>query len=295
MRVAITGSSGLIGTALRAALAARGDQVVRVLRSHAGPNDVLWDIDAGTIDATALEGIDAVVHLAGEGIGEKKWSPEQKKVLVESRTKGTSLIATTIAGLTDRPAVFLSGSAMGFYGNRGTEELSEASAVGSGFLPDLVAAWEDAAQPAINAGIRTAFLRTALVLSADGGALAEQLPFFRLGIGGKAGDGTQCLSWISIDDHVRAMLHIIDSDLSGPVNLSAPNPVTNAEFAKSLGQALRRPTILPTPRLAIYARLGKEAGDALVYESANVVPTALLDSGFKFEHPVIDSAFAALL
>lgn len=296
MRVAITGSSGLIGTELRRVLSERGDDVIRVVRSNPGPNDALWDIEAGQIDADKLNGLDAIVHLAGAGIGDAKWTPKYKEVLLESRTLSTTLLAETLAALPEKPSVFLSGSAMGFYGNRGSAELTEDSERGSGFLADLVVDWEQAAQPAIDAGIRTALLRTGVVLTTKGGALKEQLPFFKMGVGGKIGDGSQYVSWISMADHVRAMLHIIDDDrLSGPINLTAPNPSTNAEFTKALGSALGRPTFLPTPKFAVEARLGKAAAEELVYFSARILPSALLESGFEFEHRTIDEAFGALL
>ncbi len=295
MKVAITGSSGLIGSALITALAARGDEVVRVVRSNAGPTDCAWDIYAGTIDADALAGVDAVVHLAGEGIGEKKWSDDQKKKVLESRTMGTALIAETIASLDPKPTVFVSGSAIGFYGNRGDTKVTERDERGSGFLSDVTTAWEQAAQPAIDAGIRTAMIRTGVVLSTAGGALKEQLPFFKMGIGGKIGNGKQYWSWISITDQINAMLHILDNDISGPVNLTAPNPSTNAEFTKALGKALGRPTFLPTPKPAVQLRLGKEAAEEMLYFSTRVIPEVLLDSGFSFAHPTIDDAFAAVL
>lgn len=295
MKVAITGSSGLIGSALITALEARGDEVVRVVRSNAGPTDCAWDIYAGTIDAAALAGVDAVVHLAGEGIGEKKWSDDQKKKVLESRTMGTALIAETIALLDPKPSVFVSGSAIGFYGNRGDTKVTERDERGSGFLSDVTTAWEQAAQPAIDAGIRTAMIRTGVVLSTAGGALKEQLPFFKMGIGGKIGNGKQYWSWISITDQIDAMLHILDTDISGPVNLTAPNPSTNAEFTKALGNALGRPTFLPTPKPAVQLRLGKEAAEEMLYFSTRVIPEVLLDSGFSFAHPTIDDAFAAVL
>ncbi len=295
MRVAITGSSGLIGTALRKALAERGDDVVRVVRSNAGAGDALWDIDAGTIDSDALAGVDAVVHLAGAGIGDSRWSDEHKKAVMDSRKIGTALIAEAIAGLETKPSVFVSGSAIGIYGDRGSEQLREDADAGTGFLAEVVEAWEAAAQPAVDAGIRTAFIRTGIVLSSEGGALKEQLPFFKLGVGGKIGDGSQYWSWISITDQVNAILHIIDGDLSGPVNLTAPNPSTNAEFTSALGKALGRPTFLPTPRFALDLRLGKEAVDEMLYASARVMPGALIDDGFSFAHPTIDEAFEAVL
>lgn len=295
MKIAITGSSGLIGSALIEALSRRGDEVVRVVRSAPGPEDVLWDIGAGTMEANKLEGVDAVVHLAGEGIGEAKWSPDQKKKILESRTLGTALLAETLAGLSAKPKVLVSGSAMGIYGNRGDTELTEQAERGSGFLADVVAAWESAAEPAVSAGIRTAFIRTGVVLSPDGGALKEQLPFFKMGVGGKIGDGSQYWSWISLDDHVGAILHIIDGDLAGPVNLVAPNPVTNQEFTTALGKALGRPTFLPTPKFAVDFRLGKEAAQEMLFWSTRVIPGALADSGYQFKHPTIAEAFEALL
>lgn len=295
MKIAITGSSGLIGTALIEAIKERGDTAIRIVRSKAGTDDVLWDISAGTIEAAELEGVDAVVHLAGAGIGDAKWSDERKSVVTESRTLGTALIAETIAGLTVKPKVFVSGSAMGFYGDRGDQKLTENDSRGSGFLSDVVVAWEAAAAPALEAGIRTAFIRTGVVLSPEGGALKEQLPFFKMGIGGKIGDGSQYWSWISITDQVNAILHVIDSDISGPVNLTAPNPSTNEEFTKALGKALGRPTFLPTPKFAVDLRLGKEAAKEMLFFSTRVMPSVLLDSGFTFTHPTIDEAFGALL
>lgn len=295
MLVAITGSSGLIGTALQRALKERGDDVVRVVRSSPRSGDALWDIEAGTIDTEALAGVDAVVHLAGAGIGDAKWSAEYKRELTESRTLSTALLADTIAELEPQPSVFISGSAIGYYGDRGNEELREQAEPGTGFLADMVQEWEAAAQPAIDAGIRTAFIRTGVVLSAAGGALKEQLPFFKMGIGGKIGDGSQYWSWVSITDQVNAILHIIDGDLSGPVNVTAPNPSTNAEFTKALGKAVGRPTFLPTPRFAVDLRLGKEAAQDMLFTSAKVLPGALIDSGFAFAHPTIDEAFEAVL
>ena len=198
MKIAITGSSGLIGTALIDAIHKRGDTPIRVVRSAPGANDLQWDIGKGSIEAEKLEGIDAVVHLAGEGIGDAKWSPQQKKAIRESRTMGTDLLAKTLARLDSPPSVLVSGSAIGFYGDRGETKVSEQSAGGTGFLPDVVTAWEAAAEPAIDAGIRTAFMRSGVVLSPKGGALKEQLPFFKAGIGGKIGDGSQYLSLIHI-------------------------------------------------------------------------------------------------
>ena len=295
MLVAITGSSGLIGTALIKALHDRGDEIIRVVRSSPKAGEVLWDINAGTIDTDGLSGVDAVVHLAGAGIGDAKWSPQRKKQLTDSRILSTTLLADTLASMETKPSVLVSGSAIGFYGDRGNEELNEQSDPGTGFLPDMVKQWEAAAKPAVDAGIRTVFIRTGVVLSSEGGALKEQLPFFKAGIGGKIGDGSQYWSWISITDQVNAILHIIDGDLSGPVNLTAPRPSTNADFTTALGKALGRPTLLPTPRFAVDLRLGKEAAQDMLYASARILPRALIDSGFTFTHPTIDKAFEAIL
>ena len=294
MLVAITGSSGLIGSALIEALEARGDQVLRVVRRSPGAGEIRWDIDAQVID-DGLAAADAVVHLAGAGIGDERWTPERKRVIKESRTKSTALLASSLAAMSDGPRTLVSGSAIGFYGDRGDERLTEASAPGSDFLAEVVTAWEAAAQPAIDAGLRVAFIRTGVVLSPDGGALKEQLPFFKLGIGGRFGDGSQYWSWISIDDEVAAILHLLDGDVSGPVNLTAPNPTTNAEFTKTLGSALNRPTLLPTPRFAVNLRLGSELAEALLYTSARVLPTVLQESGFTFRHPTLSEALEDLL
>jgi len=295
MKIAVTGSSGLIGSALISAIERRGDSAIRVVRGTARTTEIAWDINAGTIEASKLEGIDAVVHLAGAGIGDNKWTNAYKALLLESRTMGTSLICETIAALTNKPKVFVSGSAIGFYGDRGDQSLSEQDTRGSGFLSDLVVAWEGAASGAVDAGIRTALLRTGVVLSRDGGALKAQLPFFKLGIGGRIGDGTQYLSWIAIEDHVAAILHIIDSNISGPVNLTAPNPCSNAEFTTALGRAVGRPTFVPTPKFAVDLRLGKEAARELLFSSTRVLPEVLVDSGFIFSHPTIEEALEATL
>lgn len=253
---------------------------------------MLWNIADGTIDSGPLEGIDAVVHLAGEGIADGKWTAERKRAILESREMGTRLLSTTLAELRNPPNVFLSGSAIGIYGNRGDLELTEQSERGNGFLADVVVDWETAGLPAAEAGIRTVFIRSGIVLGIEGGALAEQLPFFKWGIGGRIGDGLQYWSWISIDDHVGALLHLIDSNVSGPVNLTSPNPVTNGEFTKALGKALRRPTMLPTPMFALNLRLGSELVDAMLLGSIRVVGQVLLDSGYVFKHETIDEAFA---
>ncbi len=295
-RVVVTGASGLIGTALCAALTAAGHPVTKMVRRSPGADEAQWDPAAGTIDASALDGAWAVVHLAGEGIGDAKWTPEHKAKVLDSRVKGTTLIATTLAGLTSKPAVFASGSAIGFYGDRGGETITEESSSGSGFLADVVKQWEACAQPAVDAGIRTVFLRTGIVMSTKGGALKAQLLPFKLGLGGRFGSGQQFLPWISIDDEVRAVIHCLTTEsLRGPVNLTAPKPVTNAAFTKSLGGALHRPTLVPTPLFPVKLLYGAEMVKEMLLGGADVRPTALLASGFTFTHPELGAALAHVL
>lgn len=299
MDVAITGSTGMIGTALRRSLEADGHTVIPVVRrpAQAGERVVEWNPAIGTIDAAGLEGLDAVVHLAGEGIGEKRWTETQKRVILESRTRGTVLLTEALASLTSPPPVLLSGSAIGFYGDRGDEQLTEASGPGEPdmFLTDVVTAWEAAAQPAVDAGIRVAFIRTGIVLTKEGGALPQLLPLFKLFLGGKMGSGKQWMSWISIDDEIGAIRWLLDHDLSGPVNLVAPNAVTNAEFSKVLGEVLHRPSFLPVPAFGPRLLKGGELADELLFASQRVAPEVLSASGFAFEHPTLDVALRAVL
>jgi uncharacterized protein (TIGR01777 family) len=236
-----------------------------------------------------------VVHLAGEGIAERRWSDAQKQRILTSRTKGTSLVASTLAALQRPPKVLLSASAIGYYGERGNEVLAEQAAPGVGFLSDVCVAWEGAAAPAASAGIRVARLRTGIVLSRDGGALAKMLPLFRLGLGGRFGNGRQMWSWISLDDHVSAMRYLLETDLRGPVNLTAPDPVTNAAFTKALAHAMHRPALAPVPKFGPSILLGGELAQNLLYTSADVRPSVLTGAGFTFAHPDIDTAFAAVL
>lgn len=296
MDVAITGSSGLIGTAVTAVLEARGDRVRPVVRRAARSGEVAWDIDAGTIALDALEGIDAVIHLAGAGIGDKRWNEDRKRVITESRTKGTALLANALTKLDTPPPVFLSASGVGWYGgNRGDVKLPETSSAGTDYKAEICIAWENAAQPAIDAGIRTVFLRTGLVLTADGGAVREALPFFKAGIAGRFGKGTQWWPWISMTDQLAAMLFLLDNPgVYGPVNLAAPNPVTNAEYTKAFGRAVNRPTWIPTPRFAADLKLGREGTEAIVLASTRAIPEVLLGAGFEFAHPTIDEAFASI-
>jgi len=297
MDIAITGSTGLIGSALTASLTADGHRVVPVVRSAGRTDSVRWDPSSGTIEGDGLEGLDAVVHLAGEGIASGPWTKAQLRRIHDSRQQGTHLLASTLAGLAQPPATLLSGSAIGFYGDRGNDRLSEAAPAGEGFLADVCVAWEAATAPAADAGIRVAHLRTGIVLDRNGGALGKQLPIFKLGLGGKAGKGTQWMSWISLEDEIRAIRFALETpSISGPVNLVAPTPVTNAEFTKALGAAVHRPTFMPIPRLVRHAPLG--VGDlleSLLFTSARVEPDALAAAGFAFSHRTIEDGLAAVL
>ncbi len=297
MDVVITGSSGLIGSALRPALEAAGHRPIRLVRRApaAGADEIFWDPAAGQLDGESLEGIDAVINLSGAGIGDKRWNEQYKKVLVESRTSSTSLLASTIAGLTTPPKVLLSGSAIGIYGDQDDTVLTETSPAADDFLASLCVKWEGAAQLAVDAGIRTAFLRTGIVQSPSGGALAKTLPLFKFFVGGKFGNGRQYNSWIHIDDITAAMVHLLDADVSGPVNLTAPNPVTNAEYTEALGRVLRRPTVLTVPPFGPKLLLGSEMADALLFDSMRVVPTVLSDSGFEFTYTDVEAALRDLV
>ena len=296
MKVAVTGSSGLIGSALVPALRVAGHDVVRLVRRPARVGDECqWDPSGGTIDRSALEGIDAAINLAGEGIGDHRWTEEQKRKVHDSRTQGTTLLATTMASLAPRPSVLLSGSAVGFYGNGGDAELTESSPRASGFLADVVADWEAAARPAADAGIRTVYLRSGVVLSPDGGALKKVLRLFKAGLGGPIGSGRQWWPWIAIADEVGAIIHLLTADIDGPVNLVAPNPVRYRDYAKALGRALHRPALLPTPMFGPRLLLGRELADALLGDSQRVIPTRLLESGYTFHHVDIDETLGSML
>lgn len=296
MDVVVTGSSGLIGSALVPALAAAGHRVRRLVRRPAtGDHEIQWDPAAGTIDTAALGAVDAAVHLAGEGIGERRWTEEQKRRVHDSRTQGTSLLAATLASLEPRPSVLLSGSAVGIYGDGGERELTESSPRGRGFLADVVADWEASARPAADAGIRTVLLRSGVVLSPRGGAMKKVLPLFKLGLGGPIGRGDQWLPWIAIEDEVAAIIHLLTADVDGPVNLASPNTVRYRDYARALGRALHRPAFFPTPMLGPRLLLGRELADALLGDSQRVVPARLLESGYRFRHAGIDDALQSML
>ncbi|KAB2345454.1 TIGR01777 family oxidoreductase [Actinomadura rudentiformis] len=294
MKVAITGSSGLIGGALVEHLRGDGHDVVRLVRREpAKPDEARWD-PSGTIDAKALEGCDAVVHLAGAGIADRPWTDSYKQKIRDSRVRGTRALAEAIARLGGKPKVLVSGSAIGYYGDTGGQEVDEESPMGGGFLAELVRDWEAATAPAADAGVRVVHARTGIVLARGGGTLGTTLPLFKLGLGGKLGDGRQWVSWISITDHLAALRHLIDHDLAGPVNLTAPSPVTNATYTRAVGQALGRPTVLTVPKFVLRLAL-RELADEGPLISQRVLPRRLDASGFSFAHQDVDSAVSAAL
>jgi len=295
VEIAITGSHGLIGSALIPSLTADGHQVRRIVRSSGRGDDIGWDIEGGTMDAAGLEGIDAVVHLAGEGIGDKRWTAAYKRRVLESRTRSTTLLAETLAGLSAPPAVVVSGSAVGYYGDRADEVLTEASAPGTIFLSQVCTAWEAATAAAEQAGIRVAHIRTGPVLAANGGLLTPIGRLFRFGLGGRLGDGRQWLAWISLADEVGAIRFLIDHEVAGPVNLTAPAPVTNREFTAVLGRVLHRPTFMAVPKVAPRLLLGRERADQLLFVSQRALPTILEREGFEFQHPELEPTLRALL
>lgn len=293
MRIAITGASGLIGSALVPALESDGHEVLRLVRREAEePGEVSWDPESGIVDTAALGGIGAVVHLAGESIGQR-WTSATKQRVLDSRVSGTRAIAQAVATLDPTP-VLVSASAIGYYGNRGDETLTESSPRGTGFLADVVEAWEQAAQPARDAGARVVHLRQGIVLARRGGALQRLLTPFKLGVGGRVGSGRQWWSWIGLEDVVRAYQFVLEAQVEGPVNLTAPNPATNADLVKALGRALGRPAVLPLPSFAVSIAFG-QMGREMLLEGQRVLPERLTEAGFTFAHPSLDEALAAAL
>lgn len=296
LRIALTGSHGLIGSALLRALRSEGQVVQRIVRSRPEPgsDDIEWHPSEGRLDSAQLEGIDAVVHLAGESVGQR-WTDDVKRRIRDSRVQGTRLLAETIARLDRPPRVLVSASAVGIYGDRGDAVLTEQTAPGADFLADVAQEWEAAAEPVDARGVRRAHPRFGVVLSPDGGALERMLLPFRLGVGGKIGSGSQWMSWVSLTDTVRALQFALRMDeLQGPFNVVAPNPVPNAEFTRALGDVLGRPTLFTVPAAALRLAFG-EMADAALLVSQRAVPERLLDAGFHFEYPELREALRAEL
>jgi len=301
MRVGITGASGLIGTHLVDALRERGDEVVRFVRPSTKPSgekSIRWDPSRGLIDEGDLEhvgGFDAVIHLAGAGIGDKRWNKKRKAEILSSRVDSTNLLTAALLTLKSGTPHLLSGSAIGFYGSRGDEVLSEQSTHGAGFLSEICTAWEAATAPLEEGGANVTHLRTGIVMTKFGGALKKQLPFFAFGVGGKLASGEQWISPISLVDEIRSILWTLDQKISGPVNLVCPSPCTNYELTKALGKILNRPTLLPVPRFALEIILGAEMAHEVVLSSTKVLPDRLTESGFTFRQNTISEIFKAAL
>ncbi len=295
MDVLVSGATGLVGSALGEELENGGHRVIAL--SHSKPSSdgtIRWDPSRGQIDASRLEGVGAVVHLAGENIV-GRWTGEKKRKIRDSRVQGTRLLAETVAGLSEKPRAMICASAIGYYGDRGNELLREESEPGNAFLSGVVEEWEAAAEPAREAGIRVANLRFGIVLSPEGGALGTTLPLFKLGGGGKVGSGRQWWSWVALDDVAGALIHALENEeVEGPVNVVAPNPTTNAEYTKVLGDVLNRPTVLPAPAPALRVVLG-EVADELLLASARVEPVKLKETGYEFRHPELEGALRHLL
>ncbi|MEV4329038.1 TIGR01777 family oxidoreductase [Streptomyces sp. NPDC049597] len=294
-RIAVTGASGLIGKALVRSLRADGHEVVRLVRRPSGAGDeVEWDPRRQYVDVAGLVGCDAVVHLAGAGVGDHRWTQAYRREIRDSRVLGTAAIAEAVTSLDTPPKVLVSGSAVGFYGDTGDRPVDEDAPAGDGFLPGVCVEWEEAAAPAQEAGIRTAFARTGLVVARHGGAWGRMFPLFRAGLGGRLGSGEQYWSFIALHDEVAALRHIIDTEsLSGPVNLTAPEPVTNREVTEAMGRVLHRPALFAVPTPALRLVLGEMASDVL--SSQRALPVRLLESGFSFAFPRIDDAIRAAL
>lgn len=295
MHIAVTGSHGLVGTAMIPAMSKMEHQVTRLVRGQAGVGSVVWDPTAESFDSSVLQGVDAVVHLAGENIASSRWTSQVKERIRKSRVQGTRILAEGLAAMPTPPRVFISASAIGYYGDCGDELLDENSPSGNGFLADTVLQWEAATQPASDAGIRVVRMRIGVILSPRGGALAKMLLPFKLGAGGRVGNGRQWWSWIALDDVVGAILHLLSNDaISGPVNVVSPNPVSNSVFTKILGRVLKRPTIFPMPAVVARIVLGEMANELLL-ASTRVQPEQLLETGYQFQQPELSAALQCLL
>ncbi|MGD6751533.1 TIGR01777 family oxidoreductase [Streptomyces sp. BH105] len=292
-RFAVAGASGLIGSALVRSLTDDGHDVCRLVRrAPRAPDEARWDPKEGYVDTSRLAGCEGIVNLAGAGVGDHRWTAAYKREIRDSRVLGTQTLARAAAGLDAPPRVFLNGSAVGYYGDTGARTVDETAQAGDGFLPSVCVEWEAAAAPAHQAGIRTVFARTGLVVARGGGAWGKLFPLFKAGLGGRLGDGRQYWSYIALADHVAALRHLLDTEgLAGPVNLTAPQPATNREMTEAMGRVLRRPALLPVPSFALRAVLGEMAGDVL--GSTRAVPTRLLETGFEFAHPGVDQAIRA--
>lgn len=297
MKILMSGAHGLVGKALSASLIREGHEIVRLVRRErvVGQPEIEWHPNQGRIDAEHLEGFDAIVHLAGESIASGRWTEEKKRKIRESRVLGTTLLSESLARLRHPPKTFVCASAIGFYGDRADELLNESSAPGTGFLSEVCIEWEEATGAAVAAGIRTIKTRFGIILAADGGALEKMLTPFKLGVGGRLGDGKQWMSWIAIEDVVGGLRYVIDNNsIKGPVNFVAPNPVTNSEFTETLGEVLSRPTVFPMPGFAARLAFG-EMADALLLSSARVEPKVLVDRGYSFRHSTLKSALMHIL
>ena len=295
MHVVVAGSHGLVGSALVARLTTAGHRVRRLVRRPAeSSREIGWDPYRDALDPADLRGVDAVVNLGGAGIGDHLWTPAYRRTILRSRTVPTGLLARTLAGMDDGPSILLQASAVGFYGDRAAEPLTEASAAGQGFLADVVRAWEGATAPAEGHGIRTVHLRTGMLLAPDGGALGRLLPVLRLGLGGPLGSGANLWSWITLHDHVRALEHLLTTPVVGPVNLTGPAPATQREVVRAIAGAINRPAALavPAPLLRLVLR---DMADELLLSSQKALPTVLEDSGFTWDHPELEDATAWLI
>ena len=295
MKVAVTGSSGLIGTSLVSFLSKKDIVVSKILRENPEDDDISWKPEDGDWNSAFSGGVDGIVHLAGESVASGKWTRKKKEKIRNSRIEGTKRLCEHILKLPTPPSVLVCASAIGYYGNRGVEFLNEGSSRGSGFLPDVCLGWEEAAESVSKAGIRVVNVRFGIVLSKDGGALAKMMTPFKIGMGGKIGSGTQYMSWVAMDDVTGAIYHtLITESLKGPVNVTAPNPVTNKEFTNTLGEVLKRPAVVPIPAFAAKLAFGEMANDLLL-ASTKVAPKRLSDSGYKFQYPELENALKHVL